>query len=173
MKHSVTLTLQRQAAAFCLDLHLDKDALGLMETVFKNSDSIQIEDLLVCVVAHTRLANYDVALELTAAAFQLIDQFEGSKESDAEMQLLYHHSQLMSLQNRWIDAKVDLEACLSSSCVAPTADSVVWNAAAALASATAKCGDAWQENKFYGMRMRWPFQLTEPMEFPPSICSIF
>ncbi len=113
-----------------------------METVFINSSSIHIQDFVVCVAAHTRLTNYDDALELVEAAFQMFDQFDGCNSPEAEVQLLFQHAQLMSLQNRWLDAKEALEACLSSNCMLLTASDVVWNAAAALATATAKCGDS-------------------------------
>jgi tetratricopeptide (TPR) repeat protein len=107
-----------------------------------NSNSIQIEDFVIRIVAHSRLTNYDDALGLVEAAFQMVDQFEGCGVREAEMQLLFQHAQLMSLQNRWLDAKEALEACLSSDCTSPRASDIFWNTAAALAIATAKCGDA-------------------------------
>ncbi len=112
-----------------------------------HSTSVCIEDFVVCVTAHTRLANYDDALELVNVALQAVDQFDGCDRLEAEIQLLFQHAQLMTLQHRWLDAKEDLEACLSSSYMLPAASDVLWNAAAALATATAKCGDAFAGEK--------------------------
>ncbi len=92
-------------------------------------------------VAQFHLENCDVALELIDVAFMEFAQDETNHEPQALMELHFHRAQIMSKQNRWIEAKLELETCLSLCTWAPTDKPVVWDAAAALATATAKCGD--------------------------------
>ena len=60
-RHCSTLALQRQAAAACIDMHLHDKALDLLENFFKNAQGIrnfiQIQDILLCVVAQFHLEN--------------------------------------------------------------------------------------------------------------------
>lgn len=98
-------------------------------------------------VAQFHLENCDVALELIDVAFMEFAQNETNHEPQALMELHFHRAQIMSKQNRWIEAKMELETCLSFCKWAPTDKPVVWNAAAALATATAKCGDVFAGEK--------------------------
>ena len=150
-KHSATLTLQRQAAVTCIELRLYTEALEVLEMFFENAHGIQnfiqIADVCLCVVAQFHLENYDAALELIEVAFLEFAQVGASNEPQALMELHFQRAQIMMKQNRWMDAKIELETCLSFVDCAPTHLPLLWNATAALASATAKCGDIFTGEK--------------------------
>jgi tetratricopeptide (TPR) repeat protein len=142
IKHVSTLNLQKQAAAICIQLGFDTKALVLLEGAFENSvdtqNFIQISDTMLCVVAHCHLGNYDVALDIVDCAFL---KYESRNHLEDLMELHYQRGQVLSLQNRWLDAKAELASCLSLNRMTRTAPPVVWDAAIALATATSHCGD--------------------------------
>ena len=173
-QHCTTLDIQRKAAAACMQLQLHNKALMLLETVFQNGQCMQVSDIVTSVMAHSQLGNYDVALQLINTAFLLLEdaQFQEGEalqfDEFAVMELHLQRAHLMSLQNQWLEAKIELETCLkykdldwllqqheaaAEATRTPTANSVadsgfkatptvqvVLRAAAALAYATAKCG---------------------------------
>ena len=119
--HSSILTLQRRAAAVCIQLKLNNKALTLLETVLQHSDRMQLSDIVSSVVAHSHLGNYDVALQLVDAAFSLLEdaQFDAGEglqvDECAVMELYFERAHLMSLKNEWLKAKFELETCLKCS----------------------------------------------------------